>query len=347
MQAFTEVMQVDQFFERFDAVIQSHKRIVLACHVNPDGDAIGSVLAMSEFLRGFGNEVNMVVANDFPEFLHWMPDSEAILVFERQPEACKTAIAEAEYIIMLDFNSLSRSGILHNEIGKTRCPRILIDHHRDPEESMFYCLYSSTCVSSTCEIVTEIILHYGKEYLTDNISTNLLVGIMTDTGSFAHSIYHPRTFDLVSVLVEKAMPYSYIHEMVYDTMSENRLRLLGFAINNRMEVLDDYATAIIALNKSDLDSFNYQVGDTEGVVNFPLSMSKIKMAVLVTERQDQIRLSFRSKGSFSVHELANKYFKGGGHTNAAGGTLTCSFEEAVEQLKSVLPEYKEMLNQAE
>ena len=340
-------MQVKTFFERFDAVIQSPKHIVLACHVNPDGDAIGSVLAMSEFLSGFGHEVKMVVANDFPGFLHWMPDSEAILVFEQQPEACKVAIAEAECIMMLDFNSLSRSGILHNEIGKTRCPKVLLDHHRDPDENMFYCLYSSTCVSSTCEIVMEVILHYGKQYLTENISTNLLVGIMTDTGSFAHSIYHPRTFELVSMLVEKSMPYSYIHELVYDTMSENRLRLLGFAINNRMEVLDVYATAIIALNKSDLDSFNYQTGDTEGVVNFPLSMSKIKMAVLVTERQDQIRLSFRSKGSFSVHELANKYFKGGGHTNAAGGTLTCSFEEAVERLKSVLPEYKEMLNQAE
>ena len=347
MQAFIEVMQVKTFFERFDAVIQSPKHIVLACHVNPDGDAIGSVLAMSEFLSGFGHEVKMVVANDFPGFLHWMPDSEAILVFEQQPEACKVAIAEAECIMMLDFNSLSRSGILHNEIGKTRCPKVLLDHHRDPDENMFYCLYSSTCVSSTCEIVMEVILHYGKQYLTENISTNLLVGIMTDTGSFAHSIYHPRTFELVSMLVEKSMPYSYIHELVYDTMSENRLRLLGFAINNRMEVFDEYATAIIALNKSDLDSFNYQVGDTEGVVNFPLSMSKIKMAVLVTERQDQIRLSFRSKGSFSVHELANKYFKGGGHTNAAGGTLTCSFEEAVERLKSVLPEYKEMLNQAE
>lgn len=347
MQAFIEVMQVKTFFERFDAVIQSPKHIVLACHVNPDGDAIGSVLAMSEFLSGFGHEVKMVVANDFPGFLHWMPDSEAILVFEQQPEACKVAIAEAECIMMLDFNSLSRSGILHNEIGKTRCPKVLLDHHRDPDENMFYCLYSSTCVSSTCEIVMEVILHYGKQYLTENISTNLLVGIMTDTGSFAHSIYHPRTFELVSILVEKSMPYSYIHELVYDTMSENRLRLLGFAINNRMEVLDVYATAIIALNKSDLDSFNYQTGDTEGVVNFPLSMSKIKMAVLVTERQDQIRLSFRSKGSFSVHELANKYFKGGGHTNAAGGTLTCSFEEAVERLKSVLPEYKEMLNQAE
>ena len=347
MQAFIEVMQVESFYERFDAVIQTPKRIVLACHVNPDGDAIGSVLAMSEFLRFYGHEVKMVVANDFPEFLHWMPGSDDFLVFEKDAERCKEAIAEAECIMILDFNSLSRSGILHNEIGKTRCPRVLIDHHRDPEESMYYCLYSSTCVSSTSEIVTEIILHYGKQYLTENISTNLLVGIMTDTGSFAHSIYHPRTFELVGLLVEKSQPYSMIHELVYDTMSENRLRLLGFAINNRMEVLDEYSTAIIALNKSDLDSFNYQTGDTEGVVNFPLSMSKIKMAVLVTERQDQIRLSFRSKGSFSVHELANKYFKGGGHTNAAGGTLTCSFEEAVERLKSVLPEYKEMLNQAE
>ena len=339
-----KVMQTDSFFEHFDAVIQSPKRIVLVCHVNPDGDAIGSVLAMSEFLSGFGHQVNMVVANDFPGFLHWMPGSEAILVFEQQPEACKKAIAEAECIMMLDFNSLSRSGILHNEIGKTRCPKVLVDHHRDPDETQFYCMYSSTCVSSTSEIVTEIILHYGKQYLTETISTNLMVGIMTDTGSFAHSIYHPRTFELTSILVEKSMPYGYIHEQVYDTMSENRLRLLGFSINNRMEVLDAYSTAIIALNKSDLESFNYQVGDTEGVVNFPLQMDKIKMSVLVTERQDQIRLSFRSKGDFSVHELANKYFKGGGHTNAAGGTLTCSFDEAVALLKSVLPEYQERLN---
>ena len=342
-----EVMQTDTFFERFDTVIQSPKRITLTCHVNPDGDAIGSVLGMAEFLRTYGHEVKMVVANDFPDFLHWMPGSEAFLVFEKDAEACKEAIAEAECIMMLDFNNLSRSGILHNEIGKTRCPRVLVDHHLDPDESQFYCVYSSTGVSSTSEIVTEIILHYGKEHLTESMSTNLLVGIMTDTGSFAHSIYHPRTFDLVSVLIEKSMPFSQIHELVYDTMSENRLRLLGFSINNRMEVLDDYATAIIALNKSDLERFNYQVGDTEGVVNFPLSMAKIKMSVLVTERQDQIRLSFRSKGHFSVHELANKHFKGGGHTNAAGGTLTCSFEEAVAQLKAVLPEYKIQLNEGE
>ena len=340
-----EAMQEDIFFERFDAVSQTPKRMVLACHVNPDGDAIGSVLAMAEFLKNRGHDVKMVVANDFPGFLHWMPGSDDFLVFEKDGEACKAAIAAAECIMMLDFNNLSRSGILHNEIGKTRCPRILVDHHRDADLTQFYCALTNICVSSASEIVAEILLHYGKEVLTESICTNLLVGIMTDTGSFAHSIYHPRTFEIVSFLVEKSMPYTLVHQLVYDTMSENRLRLLGFSINNRMEIIDDCATAIIALSKSDLDKFNYQPGDTEGVVNFPLSMDKITMSVLVTERDDQIRLSFRSKGVFSVHELAQKHFKGGGHTNAAGGTLTCSFDEAVAKLKSVLPEYKDLLNE--
>ena len=302
---------------------------------------------MSEFLRGKGHDVKMVVPNDFPEFLHWMPGSQDFLVFEKDGEACKKAIAEAECIMMLDFNNLSRGGILHNEIGKTRCPRVLIDHHRDPDLSQFYCAYSNPCVSSASEIVAEIILHYGKEQITESIATNLLVGMMTDTGSFAHSIYHPRTFELCGMLVEHSMPYMLIHQLVYDTMSENRLRLLGHSISNKMEVLDAYSTAIIALSKKDLDQFDYQTGDTEGVVNFPLSMKKIRMSVLVTERQDQIRLSFRSKGDFSVHELAQKHFKGGGHTNAAGGTLTCTFEEAVAKLKAVLPEYQDLLNKAE
>ena len=340
-----EVMQEDTFFERFDAVIQIPRRFVLACHVNPDGDAIGSVLAMAEFLRGKGHDVKMVVANDFPDFLHWMPGADDIMIFEKNDMGCKLAIADAECIMMLDFNNLSRGGILHNEIGKTRCPRILVDHHRDADLSQFYCAYSDVNVSSASEIVAEIILHYGKSHFTQSISTNLMVGIMTDTGSFAHSMYHPRTFELCGLLLEKSLPYIFIHQQVYDTMSEGRLRLLGHSINNRMEVLDDYSTAIIALSKSDLERFDYHVGDTEGVVNFPLSMKKIRMSVLITERQDQIRLSFRSKGSFSVHEVAQKHFKGGGHINAAGGTLTCSFEEAVAKVKAVLPEYKDMLNE--
>lgn len=336
-------MQTESFYCQFDTVIHSFKKILVVSHVNPDGDAIGSSLAMCSFLKKFGVDAKVLVPNDFPGFLSWMPGAHDILIYESQTELAQAWISTAECIIMLDFNSLSRSGVLHNEIGKTRVPRVLVDHHRDPDMNQFYCAWSETNVSSASELVAEIILHYGLDYLDESIATNLLVGIMTDTGSFAHSIFHPRTFEIVSVLVEKSVSYNEIHRLVYDTFSENRLRLLGYAIN-KMEVLDEYATAIIALTKAELDSFDYHVGDTEGIVNYPLSLKKIKMSVLITERQEQIRLSFRSKGDFSVHELSNKHFKGGGHTNAAGGTLDCTVEEAVAKLKSVLPAYKDLLN---
>ena len=335
-------MQREEFYDKFDAILLTPKRFVLACHVNPDGDAIGSMLAMAEFLRLKGHETKMVCPNAFPDFLAWMPGASDILIFEREDEACKTAIEEAEAFIMLDFNNLARSAVLHNEIGKTRCPRILVDHHIDPDLDHITCYYSETKVSSASEIVMEIILHYGEQFLTEGVSTNLMVGIMTDTGCFSHSIYHPRTFELVSKLVDKAMPYKLIHEMVYDSFSEGRLRLLGYAINQKMEVLSDYAVAIIPLSKKEMERFNFQPGDTEGIVNFPLSMKKIKMAVLITERTDQIRLSFRSKGTFSVNDLANKYFKGGGHINAAGGSTDVSLNATVKLLKSILPEYEEL-----
>ncbi len=331
----------EDFFECFDEILSQPKRFALVCHVNPDGDAIGSMLAMSFFLRQKGHEVKMLCANAFPGFLAWLSGASDILVYERDEEQSKAAIAQAECIILLDFNTLARSGVLHNEIGKTRCPRVMIDHHRDPDSDHITCCYSDTCVSSTSEIVAEIILHYGGNCLTQDMATALMVGIMTDTGCFSHSIYHSRTFDLCSFLMEQAISYSLIHQRIYDSFSENRLRLLGYAINNKMEVLQDYAVAIISLTKKELERFNYQVGDTEGVVNFPLSIEKIKMSVLVTERTDQIRLSFRSKGSFSVHELANKHFKGGGHTNAAGGsTIGINMKTTINRLKAILPEYE-------
>lgn len=339
-------MQTSHFFECFDELLGSPKKFTLVCHVNPDGDAIGSMTAMSLFLSNKGHYVKMVAPNSFPEFLQWIPGTSDILLFDRDQTACQEAIAMSDCIIMLDFNSLARSGVLHNEIGKARCPRVLIDHHRDPDLSQFYCSYSETCVSSASEIVTEIILHYGMECLSEDIATCLMVGIMTDTGAFSHSIYHPRTFELCAILDAKSIPYNLIHQRVYDTFSEGRLRLLGYSIDKKMEILDDYAVAIISLSKSELDSFNYQVGDTEGIVNFPLTIKKIKVSVLITERQDQIRLSFRSKGDFSVHELAHKHFKGGGHTNAAGGTTTTTLEETIKKLKSILPEYEALRYEA-
>lgn len=335
-------MQTESFYNQFDAILLKPKRFTLACHVNPDGDAIGSMLAMAEFLRLKGHEVKMVCANAFPDFLAWMPGADEILIYEKDEVACDTAVAEAECIIMLDFNALSRSGILHNVIGKTRCPRVIVDHHPDPELTNITCYYSDTCVSSASEVVTEIILHYGTEYLTQSVATNLMVGIMTDTGSFSHSIYHARTFELGSVLTDKSMPYNLIHQLVYDSFTEGRLRLMGYALYQKMEIMDDYAVAIIALTKKEMERFDFQVGDTEGIVNFPLSMKKIKVSVLVTERTDQIRLSFRSKGSFSVNEMANKHFKGGGHTNAAGGSATTSIRAVVKKLKSILPDYPEL-----
>ena len=345
MQIISAKMQREQFFEALDAVIQTPKRFVVVSHVNPDGDAIGSSLAFSQFLRKFGHDVEVMVSNDFPEFLAWMPGACNIRIYDKAPELCDKILGSADMMAILDFNHISRSGLIQEKIKELDINKILIDHHRDTDFGNFCCVLSDTNVSSTSELVAEVVLHYGEKYLDESIATNLLVGIVTDSGSFAHSIYHPDTFAICAKLVEYSVSYNQMHQLIYDTFSEDRLRLLGYSISNKMEVLDEYSTAIIALSKEELAQFNYQVGDTEGVVNFPLSIKKICMSVLVTERQGVIRFSFRSKGSFSVHELANKYFNGGGHTNAAGGTLTCNLEQALEQLHQVLPEYQEKLNQ--
>ena len=339
-------MNRESFFTCFDAVIQSPKRITVLTHVNPDGDAIGSALGFAQFLRKFGHEVEVMVPNVFPGFLAWMPGASAIHLYDQDADTCNRILDQTECLCVLDFNRISRSGLVQDKLKLLNVTKILIDHHRDTDFDQFLCALSDTDATSTSELVAETILHYGESYLDESIATNILVGIITDTGSFSHSITRPEIFSVCAKLMEKAPSYNKIHQLIYDTFSEDRLRLLGYAISNKMEVLDEYATSIISLSKEELESFHYQVGDTEGVVNYPLSMEKIKMAVLVTERQGVIRLSFRSKGNFSVHELAHQHFNGGGHTNAAGGTLNCSLEEALDKLHRLLPEYKELLNQA-
>lgn len=336
-------MQRTQFFQTLDEVTQNPKRFALITHVNPDGDAIGSSLAFSQLLRNLGHETEVMVSNGFPGFLAWMPGASNIHIYEKNAEKCDQILNEADCVVLLDFNHFSRAGLIQNTLNSLKTNKILIDHHREPNLDCFLCALSDTHVSSTSELVAEIILHYGEQYLDESIATNVLVGIITDTGSFAHSVFHPETFTLSAKMIEYSASYNQIHQLIYDTFSEDRLRLLGYSISNKMEVLDEYATAIISLNKEELAQFNYQVGDTEGVVNYPLSMKKMVMSILVTERQGVIRFSFRSKGDFSVHELAQKYFNGGGHTNAAGGTLTCSMEEALNHLHQILPEYREML----
>lgn len=336
-------MHKDQFFQVLDAVVLHPRNCTVISHVNPDGDAIGSSLALSQFLQKLGHHVEVMVPNDFPGFLAWMPGAENIHIYDKETDRCDEILKSSDTLFILDFNQFSRSGAIKKTLENLNTPKILIDHHRDTDLSLFIGVLSKTEVSSTSELVAEVILHYGEHYLDESISTNLLVGIVTDTGSFAHSIFRPDTFSICAKLIEKAPSYNQIHQLIYDTFSENRLRLLGYAINNKMEILDEFKTAIISLDKAELARFDYQVGDTEGVVNYPLSMKKTRMSVLLTERQGVVRLSFRSKGDFSVHELAQKHFNGGGHTNAAGGTLNCSMKEALEKLYRVLPEYKELL----
>jgi len=338
-------MSKELFFNEFNDFIKQYKKVVVVSHVNPDGDAVGSSLAFCFFLQKFGLDVKVIIPNDYPSFLAWMPGINDILLFDKNPEKGVEYLNDADLICYLDFNSPSRTGLIHNDLCHcTKTPKLLIDHHRDADYSQFIRCISDVQTSSTSELVAEIIQSQGfDKYLDDNIATCLLVGIMTDTGSFAHSIYHPETLEICGKLITPNINYSLIHSKIYNTFSENRLRLLGFCISDRMTILHDYHTAYIYLTKADLESFDYQVGDTEGVVNYPLMIDDVKMAVLITERQGMIRFSFRSKGDFSVHELAKAHFGGGGHTNAAGGTMNCPMSQAIDYFLKVLTDYKDLL----
>ena len=300
--------------DKLKALINKKSKIVLTSHTNPDGDAIGSLLAMYHYLNKLGHSVVMVVPNSFPSYYSWLPFSDNILIYDKAPKLVQKYMKDADIIFSLDYSALSRLGALTDIISATEAIRVLIDHHIDPEIENFDFCYSTTNISSTGELVYNFISLMGNEDLIDkNISEAIYTGIVTDTGSFSYSCNNAETYQVTAKLIEKGVDAQKIHKLIYDTFSENRLRLLGFAISNRMIVWENLHTALIYLTKEDLHNFNYRVGDTEGLVNFPLSMEKINVSVLITEKENNIRLSFRSKGEFSVNDLAKKYFNGGGH----------------------------------
>ncbi len=339
-------MSKELIFSSIINLLSRYRKIVIVSHVNPDGDALGSSLALCLFAKKLGAEAKIIVPNDYPAYLSWMPSIQEVLIYDKNVEEANRIMSEAELFCYLDFNTQSRTGIMYNDLCRyNKVPKILIDHHIGADKTQFVECYSETEISSTSEMVAELVKYQGFEtYLDNDIATNIIVGMITDTGTFSHSIFK-NTFSIFGeILSSTTVDYKKIHQNIYNTSTENRLRLLGFLINDRMMILDEYNTAIIYASKSDLERFNYQVGDTEGVVNYPLTIANIKMSVLFTEKQGVIRLSFRSKDDFSVNDLSRKHFNGGGHLNAAGGTLNCSLTEAIEKFKSVLPEYKEALN---
>jgi phosphoesterase RecJ-like protein len=328
-------------FQDISKLLKASDNVVITSHHNPDGDAIGSALAMYHFLLSFNKNLTVTVPNDYPGFLKWMDGSNQIILFDRDKTTVKKALNEADLVFCLDYNSLHRAGDMAESIKNSNAPCILIDHHPDPELDDFTYFLSVIETSSTSELVYRFIksIQPGIQ-LSQPVAESLFVGIMTDTGSYSYACNYPDTFTITGELLRAGVNAERVHRLVYDTFSENRLRLLGFAISQKLVLLPEYKTAYIALTKKELNDYNYQVGDTEGVVNYALSIEGVMVAVLLTERKDRIRLSFRSKGNFSVNQIAREHFKGGGHMNAAGGDSFKSMDDTISALKKVLGQYK-------
>jgi phosphoesterase RecJ-like protein len=324
-------------------LLNTPRKILITTHTNPDGDAIGSSLAMYGYLKKKNHTVSIMVPDPDPEFLDWMPFHSSIMVFRDKQELCLAAIENAEVIFCLDYNGLGRLSNAEEPVRKAKAPKILIDHHRDPAPDFNYML-SRIETSSTCELLYDFIAACGDTDLIDpDIAACIYTGIITDTGSFSYSCNYEKTYMITADLYRKGIDGEHIHRLVYDTYSEGRLRLLGYSISEKLVVLHEFHTAYIYLSEEDLDRFNYQIGDTEDVVNYALSVAGINLAALFSERDDIVRVSLRSKGNFSVNDIARKYFNGGGHVNAAGANSYKSLEETVRIFVEMLPDYKEKL----
>lgn len=320
------------------------KDIVIATHRNPDGDAIGSSLAMYHYLKSLGHSVKVISPSEYPEFLEWMPDVHSIMIYDVEPEDSQAVVERAEVIFYLDFNALDRIDKLGELTNAQRCTKIMIDHHLYPDPMADY-LISDTTASSTSELVYDFIDRLGdKQKIDKTIADCIYTGIVTDTGSFKYST-SPKVFRMVAELIELGVDDYLLQDLIFNSLHEKHLRLLGHCLNRRMEILEDYHTGIISLTKEDYERFNIQRGDTEGIVNYLLKLKNIKLAAFITEQPTIVKLSLRSKGDFNVQEIAKKYFKGGGHKNAAGGYSFQNLKITLRKFKEILPEYKERLQQ--
>jgi bifunctional oligoribonuclease and PAP phosphatase NrnA len=318
-------------------------RVLVTTHTNPDGDAIGSSLALASYLKKKGHTVQVMVPDPYPEFLAWMSGHEDILIFSSHPGECMAAIDRAEMIIAADYNSFSRLNDAAPLVRQSNAIKVLIDHHLNPSDEFDYKI-SISRISSTSEIIYNLVEALGDLDLLDkNIAECIYAGIITDTGSLSYACNYVKTYLIMADLFRLGIDGEHLHRLIYDTYSESRLRLLGFSISDQLVVLPEYHCAYITLSKEDLERFDHQIGDTEGVVNYALSIKDINLAALFMERDGIVKVSFRSKGSFAVNTLAAEYFNGGGHRNAAGANCNTTLEETVSKFRQILPLYQPML----
>ena len=317
------------------------RKVVITMHQKPDPDAMGASLGLYHFLQGFGHSLTVVSPTNWPAFLNWMPGCSEVLDYEssRNKEAVHTAIREADWLFCLDYNTISRAKHLEGPIRRATCTRILIDHHQQPETASFGYGVSNTSKSSTCEMIYDFIVDSGHEdRLNIPIAECLYAGVMGDTGSFRYASATESVHQMVANLKSRGLKHTAVHDNIYDNFLENRLRFLGHVLSSRMEVFYEYNTALIAIPRADLLKYEIRTGDTEGLVNFPLTIRGIKMAAICIDRDEERKWSFRSKGAFDVNTFARKYFEGGGHFNASGGHSSESLENNIRKFKEALKE---------
>ncbi|OFY87605.1 MAG: exopolyphosphatase [Bacteroidetes bacterium RIFCSPLOWO2_12_FULL_35_15] len=326
------------------ALLSTPRKIVIVTHWSPDGDAMGSSLGLYNYLIKKKHKVTVITPNDYPSFLFWLPGNKKVINFSLNARPAKLAVAKAELIFCLDFNSLKRIDALGDEVSKSKALTCMIDHHLQPEDFADFQLHTIEACS-TCELIYDFIELLGdKKLIHKDIANCLYTGIMTDTGSFRFPSTTAKTHRIVAALITAGAANAEIHNRIYDDNAEDKLRLLGFCLAEKLTVLNEYSTAFFSLRSDELKHFNYKKGDTEGVVNYALSIKGIRFAAFFVERDGEVKTSFRSKGDFNVNLFSRKHFSGGGHANAAGGMSELTLDETVIKFVSLLPEYKKQLN---
>ena len=326
--------------------IEKAQKIVLVTHLSPDGDAMGSSLGLYHYLQDLGKEVRVVVPNAFPYFLKWMNGAKDIVVNTYIPTVAEAFIKNADLIFCLDFNTLKRIGALGELVEQSSAKKILIDHHLDPDED-FDVVISYPKISSTSEIVFRLITQLGDfERITSTVAECIYTGMMTDTGGFTYNSNDPEIFEIISMLLKKGVDRDHIYREVFNNYSEQRFRLLGFTLSQRMKIYPERKASLIYLSLEDQKQFNLTKGDTEGFVNYPLSIKGVLFSVFIREDDELTKVSLRSQGDFPCNKFAADFFNGGGHLNASGGEFYGSVEDAISLFEEGLEKYADLLEES-
>ena len=331
-------------FDALKELLSTPKKIAILPHKNPDGDAIGSTLAMYHFLKKFNHTCNVVAPNDFPKFLKWMPAAKEIVIADYQAKRAEAIIHQADIIFILDFNTVTRIDDLGDWVQKSKAPKVLIDHHREPDTFDF--MYSDIEMPATCQMVYNFIDAMGEvDKIDKEIANCIYTGMMTDTGGFRFRNTSASTHRIVADLIDRGVEVDKVTSYVNDSQTEARLKLLSLTLNN-LTFITESRTAFMFLKREDLLENGFQKGDTEGFVNYGLSVENYIFSVIFIEDtvHNFIKISLRSKGDFDVNEFSRKHFNGGGHMNAAGGRSDMTMEVTIEYFKSLLPDYQEKLS---